>query len=281
LTPQPERTTRDDAAADGAPPELTYGTYLRLDDLLALQRPKTSPEHPDELLFIVVHQASELWFKVILQDIDALIAALEREDVMMSVLAVRRLNVLMRIVSAQLSALDTLPPQRFAQFRGYLGSSSGSQSQQFRAIEAASGLRDAHFMHAVSEHGEPPEAVRRALARPTLQALFERLLERRGATLESLYTGPEPTPLFLLAEGLLEYEQQFALWRFLHVQLVERVIGPATSGTGGTLGARYLQRTVSQRFFPNLWAVRSRLHGASPDAGAPRAPEPPRAREAE
>jgi tryptophan 2,3-dioxygenase len=239
-----------------------YGSYLALDRLLALQHPRSSPVHPDELLFIVVHQASELWFKVILQELDVLIGTLERRETMFAVLAVRRLNVLMRIVAEQLSALDTLPPQHFAQFRGYLGTSSGSQSEQFRAIEAASGLRDGHFMRALEEQGELPPLVRRALERPTLQELFERLLAAEGVTPEELYTGPAPTPLFLLAEGLLEYEQQFALWRFLHVQLVERIIGPATSGTGGTLGARYLQRTVSQKFFPKLWEVRAKFFGA-------------------
>jgi len=243
---------------------IDYGSYLALGELLSLQHPRSTPEHPDELLFIVVHQASELWFKVILHELDGLVAAMKARDVMGSVLAVRRVNALVRIVSAQLTALETLPPQRFAQFRGYLGASSGSQSEQFRAIEAASGLRDAHFMHAIAEHGEPPALVRRALGRPTLQSLLERLLAAEGIPLEALYTGPAPTPLFLLAEGLLEYEQQFALWRFLHVQLVERIIGPGTGGTGGTLGARYLQRTVSQRFFPALWEVRSRFYGAAP-----------------
>src|SRR3712207_488594 len=94
---------------------LDYGSYLRLDDLLALQHPRSSPEHPDELLFIVVHQASELWFKVVLHELEALAAAVERRETMFAVLAVRRLNALVRIVSAHLSALDTLPPQRFAQ----------------------------------------------------------------------------------------------------------------------------------------------------------------------
>jgi tryptophan 2,3-dioxygenase len=243
---------------------VSYPSYLALDELLSLQRPRSSPAHPDELLFIVVHQASELWFKVILHELEALVTALESGDAMYAVLAVRRLNALVRIVTGQLSALDTLPPQHFAQFRGYLGTSSGSQSAQFRAIEAASGLRDPHFLRVVQEHGEAPAIVRRWLDRPTLQELFGRLLAAKGATLESLYIGPEPTPLFLLAEGLLEYEQQFALWRFLHVQLVERIIGPATGGTGGTLGAKYLQRTVNQRFFPELWAVRAKFYGAAP-----------------
>jgi len=176
------------------------------------------------------------------------------------VLAMRRVNALVRIVSAQLSALDTLPPQRFAQFRGYLGTSSGSQSAQFRALEAASGLRDEAFLQALKERGPLPESVSKALARPTLQSLFVNLVRSENTTLDELYTGPGPNLLFFLAEALLEYEQNFAEWRFKHVQLVERVIGPMTQGTGGTLGAAYLKRSVDQRFFPELWAVRGRLH---------------------
>ena len=255
-----------------APDDVTYGAYLRLDELLALQAPLSTPEHPDELLFIVVHQASELWFKVILHELDGLIDAMQRREVGASLWRVGRVNALMRIVGAQLSSLDTLPPQRFLQFRGYLGSSSGSQSAQFRAVEAMSGLRDDHFLRVVHEHGDPPPEVARALARPALQQLFLDLLAAEGATPESVYTGPGPSTLFFLAEGLLEYEQQFALWRFKHVQLVERVIGPGTAGTGGTLGAKYLARTVSQRFFPALWDVRHRLY-AGPEPRPASEPE--------
>jgi tryptophan 2,3-dioxygenase len=257
LTKPGDATDRGDA--------VDYGSYLALDELLSLQRGRSRPEHPDELLFIVVHQASELWFKVILHELDALISAMRDGNALTAAASVKRVNALVRIVSGQLSALETLPPQRFAQFRGYLGSSSGSQSAQFRAIEAVSGLRDPHFLQALAEHGEPPELVRRALERPTLQHLFDDMLASHGATTRDVYTDPAHTSLFLLAEGLLEYEQGFALWRFLHVQLVERIIGPGTGGTGGTLGARYLQRTVSQRFFPNLWAVRHEFFGRDVD----------------
>ena len=252
--------------SDTAP--VSYGSYLALDELLTLQRPRAVPEHPDELLFIVVHQASELWFKCMLHEMDHLIAAMERGEVMYAVLTVQRLNALVQIVAAQLSALETMPPQHFAQFRGYLGTSSGSQSVQFRALEAASGARDAHFMQVIQEHGAIPELVQEALARPTLEEMFERLVAREGVTVESLYTGPAPTPLFLLAEGLLEYDSGFARWRFLHVQLVERIIGPLTAGSGGTLGARYLARTVAQRFLPRLWAVRAEFFNPARPAAA-------------
>jgi tryptophan 2,3-dioxygenase len=249
-------TPNDDPYDESA---IDYGSYLALDELLALQRPRSMPEHQDELLFIVVHQASELWFKAILRELDELTEEMRRDEVGRSLWRLQRLNALMRIVSAQLDALETLPPQHFAEFRRHLGTSSGSQSVQFRAIEAASGLRDVHFMQALTEHGAVAPLVARYLDRPTLQELFVALLARDGKTLEELYVGPGPTLLFFLAEALLEYEQQFAQWRFKHVQLVERIIGPTTGGTGGTLGARYLQRTVDQRFFPLLWEVRSRF----------------------
>jgi len=240
--------------------DINYPDYLSLDELLKLQRARSKPEHPDELLFIVVHQASELWFKVILADLGALIDAMETAETGKALWHIQRINTLMRIVSQQLSSLATLPPQRFAAFRGYLGSSSGSQSAQFRALEAASGLRDEAFIQALEERGPIPDPVSKALARPNLQSLFMKLVKSENTTLDELYTGPGPNLLFFLAEELLEYEQNFAEWRFKHVQLVERVIGPMTAGTGGTLGSAYLRRTIDQRFFPELWAVRSRLH---------------------
>src|SRR5258708_15851463 len=173
------------------------------------------------------------------------------------------LNEFMRIVWAKLSARDTLPTTHFAEFRGHLGTSSGSQSIQFRAIEATSGLREPHFMQVLQEHGPVPDVVQRALSRPPLQDLFLELWRAQHIELEALYTGAQPTTEFFLAEALLEYEQQFAEWRFKHVQLVERILGPLTGGTGGTLGAKYLSRTIDQRFFPTLWAVRAKFYGSA------------------
>ena len=240
--------------------EVTYGSYLALEELLALQAPRSA--HPDELLFIIVHQASELWFKEILHELDLLIAACIDHEAEFALFRMGRINALMRIVSAQLSALESLPPQHFAEFRRHLGSSSGSQSVQFRAIEAASGLRDPHFLQVLKEHGEIPAIVKKALSRPSLQELFLELLRAQNIEIEALYVGERPSTLFFLAEALLEYEQQFGQWRFKHVQLVERVLGPQTGGTGGTLGAKYLARTIEQKFFPALWAVRAKFYGA-------------------
>ena len=246
-----------------APRAISYPTYLELETLLSLQRPQSAPQHPDELLFIVVHQSSELWFKVLLHEFDTLIARLEAFDAQGALTSMQRINTLVELIAHELSALDTLPPQRFAQFRGYLGTSSGSQSAQFRAIEATSGLRDPHFMAALKEQGELPAPVARAIARPTLQSLFLALLAHQGVALEQIDSDTKHGLLLMLGESFLEYEQGFARWRFLHVQLVERIIGPDTGGTGGTLGARYLQKTIAQRFFPELWAVRARLYGST------------------
>jgi tryptophan 2,3-dioxygenase len=241
--------------------DINYGSYLSLDELLSLQNPASSPAHPDELLFIIVHQASELWFKAILHEMDGLVDAFQAFEAGQVLWRVQRINALMRIVSAQLSSLETLPPQHFAQFRTYLGSSSGSQSMQFRAIEVAAGLRDEEFIKMIRDQGSMPAVVEHALGRPPLQELFKRLLEHDGTTLEALYLGPGPQLLFFVAEELMEFEQQFGEWRFKHVQLVERVIGPRTSGTGGTLGSRFLMSTIEQKFFPELWAGRAAFFG--------------------
>ena len=242
--------------------EVNYGSYLALDELLGLQRPRSRPENPDELLFIVVHQSSELWFKVILRDLDTLANAFLKRDAGLALWQLQRVNGLMRIVSAQLSSLALLPPQHFAAFRTNLGSSSGSQSVQFRAIEAASGLREPWFVKLLEEQGEIPPDVKRWLDRPSLQDLFLDFLKKEGTKLEELYLGPGPRLHFFIAEALLEYEMEFGQWRFQHAQLVERMLGPDTAGTGGSKGASFLHRTTSIRFFPQLAEVRAKFFSA-------------------
>ena len=239
--------------------EVTYPTYLALDQLLSLQQ-QTSPGDADELLFIVVHQSSELWFKVLLNDLEIVTRALERHDGGLALWQLQRVNGLMRIVSSQLASLALLPPQRFAAFRNNLGTSSGSQSVQFRALEAASGLRDAWFVDLLRSQGPVPESVQVWLDRPALQDVYLRFLEKEGVALEQLYLGPGPSIAFFVAEALLEYEMEFASWRFRHAQLVERMLGPGTTGTGGSQGAGFLHRTTSIRFFPKLAEVRARFY---------------------
>lgn len=237
--------------------DVNYPSYLALDELLELQRPRSKPEHPDELLFIVVHQSSELWFKVLLRDLDTLATAFSRRDAGLALWQLQRINGVMRIVSEQLSSLALLPPQHFAQFRANLGTSSGSQSVQFRAIEAASGLRDDWFIGLLGQPVHPD--IKRWLDRPTLQQMFLDFLKQEKTSLEDLYVGPGPRLHFFIAEALLEFETEFGQWRFKHAQLVERMLGPGTAGTGGSTGASMLHRTTSIRFFPRLAEVRAQF----------------------
>jgi tryptophan 2,3-dioxygenase len=171
----------------------------------------------------------------------------------------QRVNGIMRIVSAQLASLALLPPQHFAAFRTNLGTSSGSQSTQFRAIEAASGLREPWFIKLLEEQGGVPPEIKRWLDRPSLQDMFLEFLKNEGTSLEQLYLGPGPKLHFFVAEALLEYEMEFGQWRFQHAQLVERMLGPGTTGTGGSQGASFLHRTTSIRYFPKLAEVRAKF----------------------
>lgn len=240
--------------------EPTYPTYLKLKELLSLQCPRSSPEHPDELLFITVHQSSELWFKLILHELGKLRDSIARGQVLEAVESVSRVIGLMRIVTSQLHALDTLSPHGFSQFRGNLGTSTGGQSAQFRAIELISGLRDAGYLQYLQSQQPLDPIVEQALAQPGLPEVFNRLLAARGIGLREIYAADDKRDLRLLAEGLMSYEQEFAMWRFLHVEAIERVIGPSTPGTGGSLGAKALRDTLGNRFFPELWAIRAEFY---------------------
>jgi tryptophan 2,3-dioxygenase len=240
--------------------EPTYPTYLKLKELLELQCPLSRPEHPDELLFITVHQSSELWFKLILHELGKLRDSIHAGRVLEAVEVVGRVNGLMRIVTAQLHALDTLSPQGFSQFRGNLGTSTGGQSAQFRSIELISGLRDPEYLAYIKSQEPLAPIVQDALSQPGLPEVFKGLLSARQVTLRDVYTRDDLRELRLLAEGLMSYEQEFAMWRFLHVEAIERVIGPTTPGTGGSLGAKALRDTLGNRFFPELWAIRAEFY---------------------
>ncbi|MEO7218877.1 MAG: tryptophan 2,3-dioxygenase family protein [Gemmatimonadaceae bacterium] len=240
--------------------EPTYPTYLKLKELLSLQCPRSSPEHPDELLFISVHQSSELWFKLILHELHKLRSSIADGRVLEAVELVSRVNGLMRIITAQLHALDTLSPHGFSQFRGNLGTSTGGQSAQFRAIELISGLRDPDYVEYLRSQQPLDPMVAQTMAEPGLPDVFRKLLADIAVDLRDVYAGDEHRDLRLLAEGLMTYEQEFAMWRFLHVEAIERVIGPSTPGTGGSLGAKALRDTLGNRFFPELWAIRAEFY---------------------
>ena len=263
--------------------KLTYGGYLRVRELTALQELKSDPAQHDETLFIIIHQTYELWFKQILHEVDAILGYLDRDEILGGVRLLNRCHEIQRVLIDQLTVLETMTPMDFLSFRDHLMPASGFQSAQFREIEFLSGLKEARFIsyyeEGTPEHGQ----LSRRLAAPTLRDNFHALLRRRGFDIPASADGPDgadgaderlvaelarlyrdPTAhydLFLLVEALTEYDELFSLWRFRHVQMVERVIG-GRPGTGGSDGAAYLRGTVGRRLFPELWEMRTRLGSA-------------------
>jgi tryptophan 2,3-dioxygenase len=251
---------------------LTYGSYLRIPGLLDLQHPLSEPPRHDEMLFIVIHQVYELWFKQMLHELDAAVAFLDRDDLLKVGKAFRRIHAIQRILETQVEVLETMTPQEFNAFRSGLNPASGFQSAQFREIEFRSGVRanEDVLRHLALT---PPERanLERRLAEPTLYDALKSCLARRGfdvsshdaliATFRTIYEHEEQHyGLHLLLEDLIEYDERVLLWRARHVAMVERMIG-MKPGTGGSLGVSYLQTTLQRRFFPELWEVRTVLGG--------------------
>jgi tryptophan 2,3-dioxygenase len=237
---------------------LDYGTYLRIPELLRLQQSLTSAH--DELLFIVVHQAYELWFRLILHELEAARDAMSGGDAYWPLRHLHRVTVVERLLMTQVDVLDTMAPQEFLRFRSELAPASGFQSVQFREIEFLSGLKDAHYVDRIDTTADEEARLRRRLREPSLWDAFRELLRaRQVSSLHDLFWDrPRLGDLFELSEALLDHDQAFSLWRVRHVQMVERQIG-AKRGTGGSAGAGYLRTTLDKRFFPELWQLRSRL----------------------
>jgi len=248
---------------------LSYGGYLRLPELLAQQVPRSSSAH-DELLFIVVHQAYELWFKLLLHELDDARDRMLAGDSYLPRLRLNRAHVVERVLIEQIDVLETMTPQDFLRFRALLAPASGFQSVQFRELEFVSGAPDPRYLDRLS-HATDAERARlaRRLAEPTLWDGFLALLakagldvatpEARRAALVAL-TGEraEYGPLWDLAEALVEHDALCARWRQRHVLMVERQIG-TKSGTGGSTGAPYLRQRLDLRFYPELWELRDSL----------------------
>lgn len=248
---------------------LSYGSYLKVDDLLALQQPLSRPAHHDEMLFIVIHQVYELWFKQVLHEVDATMAALDRDDLLRVSKHFRRIHTIQRLLEQQVDILETMTPQEFNQFRDHLNPASGFQSVQFRELEFACGARRMELL----KHIEMDEAQRKRLERraqePSLYDRVKALLRRRGfavgtsadliESFRRIYASEaQYYDLYLLLEDLIEFDERFLLWRGRHVRMVERMIGQK-HGTGGSVGAKYLEGTLANRFFPELWDVRTYL----------------------
>jgi tryptophan 2,3-dioxygenase len=241
--------------------ELNYAGYLKLEQLLDLQCPRSIPRHADELHFVVTHQSMELWFKVIIDEL------LRVGDLLLSsdwFSALRRLRKLNAISAAQLESLRTfthLDPQAFLSFRDFLGTASGIQSTQFRVIEVLSGLRDPRYLEGLQRHlGALPGPVVQALTVPSMAESAETALQALGVERWSeIYTDPAKYDVvFLLAEELVNYDAIWMQWRYEHLVTVERIIGRLTRGTAGALPS-YLERRVAVRFFPEIWDARHDL----------------------
>jgi tryptophan 2,3-dioxygenase len=252
---------------------MTYADYLELEALLRLQRPRSGGPAHDELLFIVIHQAYELWFKLVLHEADALGDALERGDGPRAASCLRRLAAIQRLLNDQIPVLETMTPAGFAAFRGALEDASGFQSFQFREIEIALGRREPDLLAACpAEHRERLE---RRQARPSVYTALLRFLAGEGhpvpeeAVEASLAGAGHPgarrvlgdiyreqsSPALALCEAFVDLDELFQEWRYRHVKLVERFIGTRT-GTGGSSGADYLRSTLFKPLYPDLWAAR-------------------------
>jgi tryptophan 2,3-dioxygenase len=237
---------------------LSYGSYLKIPELLALQEVMTDAH--DELLFIVVHQAYELWFKVLLHELEAARDAMFSGEPYAAHHNLERVKVIERLLIEQVEVLETMSSQDFLAFRSDLAPASGFQSVQFRELEFLSGLKNPTYLKRLEADTEERARLERRLAEPTLWDAFLALIENNGSPtlLEILRSRQARPELFALAEALLDHDESFALWRSRHVLMVERQIGGKT-GTGGSTGAQYLRGTLDKRFFPALWEVRSEL----------------------
>jgi tryptophan 2,3-dioxygenase len=240
---------------------LTYGSYLALDEVLGAQRPR-SEEH-DELLFIVIHQVYELWFKQLLHEATHLQAVLEAGDTSHATRTLRRILTILKVVVAQIDVLETMSPRQFTAFRDRLDASSGFQSWQFRELEAVLGRRDERAFEHYAAGSEARRRVEAAMARPSLWDSFLAYLrtqgiatdDERAAVLAAYRDDAGPAQL---AEHLVDLDEGLQEWRYRHVKMVERTIGDKP-GTGGSTGAGYLRATLFRPAFPVLWAVRSDL----------------------
>ncbi len=254
---------------------LSYNKYLRVPELIGLQECLSDPAHHDELLFITIHQAYELWFKQILHELEACAEVLGKPradddgpDMNMLVHRLKRIVEIWKLLNQQVDVLETMTPQDFLVFRSLLAPASGFQSVQFREIEFTSGRRDPALVARLQLTDAERARLDRRLTEPSLWDAYLVLLSKHGLSvsdeerLESLLAVARDRSaygdLWDVAEGLVTHDELIGQWRARHVDMVERQIG-TKSGTGGSTGAPYLRRALGVRFFPELWELRSYL----------------------
>ncbi|HUI01585.1 MAG TPA: tryptophan 2,3-dioxygenase family protein [Nitrososphaerales archaeon] len=269
---------------------LSYGEYLSLDELLDIQRLVSKPRQHDEVLFIIAHQTYELWFKLMLNELETAISHMLADNLAEATRLIRRVVPVQRVLIDQLEVLETIRPADFLTFRSILQPASGFQSLQFRELEFVSGQKDERFLKLHSGNEKDYEQLLKRWEAPSLWDGFRTVLEERGFDVGRKEKGSEARNFELeveaclkvftegkylhvaeLAEVMLEYDKSFQLWRSHHIMMVERVIG-GRIGTGqkivnktvgqasfGQSGVEYLQTTMGKRFFPALWAARTRI----------------------
>jgi tryptophan 2,3-dioxygenase len=271
---------------------LSYNKYLRVRELIGLQDCLSDPAHHDELLFITIHQAYELWFKQMLHEIDAALAAMREDRAAAAARALSRVVEIEKLLVTQIHILETMTPINFLGFRDQLNPASGFQSMQFREVEFASGLKDEAVLRAFRDDEFASERLRARVDAPTLGEEFYALLSRRGldappddatlpeeerrraygrrvrAALEVVTHFETRFEEYQLSEALIAHDEFFSLWRYHHVKMVERMLG-TKKGTGGSEGVGYLKTTLDKKFFPELWEARTHLDSRHGEGGCP------------
>jgi tryptophan 2,3-dioxygenase len=269
--------------------QLTYGSYLGLDTLLAAQHPRSRPEHHDELLFIIQHQTTELWLRLVLHELDDARVQLAADDLGAALKRIARVKHIQEVLTQQWSVLATLTPTEYAQFRGALEGASGFQSAQYRCVEFALGNKHAKMLQVFESNPAEHAALEAELHRPSLYDEFLRHLARRGhevpaeilerdVTKAHVYSealvpvfqriyeaaghpeGDDHWRAYETCEELVDLEDNFQFWRFRHLRTVTRTIGEKP-GTGGSSGVGFLRRALELTFFPELYTVRNSIGG--------------------
>ena len=261
---------------------MSYGSYLNLDTLLSAQKPVSVPEHHDELLFIIQHQTTELWLKLMLHELRTATELLRTDQLAPALKGIARVKHIQRTLTEQWSVLATLTPSEYAQFRGFLANASGFQSFQYRAVEFALGNKNRRMLTVFESDPDAHALLTEVLEAPSIYDEFLRYLHRAGFEIPAAVLERDVTEAWVLhpelvhtfsgiyenasdhwaayeaCEELVDLEDNFQLWRFRHLKTVQRIIG-MKSGTGGSSGAAFLQKALELTFFPELFAVRTEI----------------------
>jgi tryptophan 2,3-dioxygenase len=263
----------------GATMTLNYASYLKLDQLLHLQEPKSDPVEHDEMLFIIIHQVYELWFKQLLHELDQLKGEFSSGELFGALATLKRFRMIMKTLVGQLDILETMTPMSFTAFRDRLDTASGFQSTQFREFEFALGYKRPEVMDFLDRSWPGYAAAEQRLREPSVIDHFYDFLESRGVGIpERLRRIEPPGPaqpdvelqrsllaqyksqpdLAVLFEQMMDVDEGLQEWRYRHVKIVERTIG-RKHGTGGSLGVEFLKKSLFKPVFPDLWAIRQEL----------------------